>query len=281
MNPWRLPAAAFFAATALLATAADERAPLALEQALETASRRLSERLLADTNGLPYVLVSPPRSEFATKRAAARMETMARFFDVILVDLDEAALSERMSTAFVASERLRARAPEATDTLRARVVYLDLLSRRNTARLNQRLTRSALALALGTPGRLADELVEPALPTGEEPPGETERPRAPSPSGTDPAANRLAHARVVARLEFEWLVRSERPRMRLRSALATRALDESRARFDAGESADLGNAMAATVEAQRDERGVDFAIALVLERIDALEGAGGSARPRR
>lgn len=261
-------AAVLMATLAFAAQAADDAAPLSLEQALAATAQRPPDRVLADTRGIPYGRLSPPRMEFIAHRDAARIETMARYLDVVLVDLDEMALSERMSTAYVAFDRLRHRAPDAIDTLRAQADYQELLSHRNAARVRQRLARSALALAMGTPGKLRAELVDPRF-EGEDASASASEQRPGGDAGEDRDARR-AHARAGAALEIEWLARSERPRVRARTVLAARILDDTRARYDAGEPADLGNAMAATVEAQRDERSVDFALALARERLKAL-----------
>lgn len=265
-------AAALLAAIASAASGADEIVPLALDQALAQAAHRRPGQLLAETRGLPYLLVAAPRLEFAPARAAARIETMARFFDVILVDLDEAALAQRMSMAYVAWERVRARAADGTDTLRAHSTYLDLLARRNAARLRQRLARSALAIALGMPDRLPAEVFDPALPGGEAAPDVEDLLRMHPKRGVGPDGARRAHALAAVALELGWLVRDERARSRARNSVSERLLDEARTRHDAGQPSDLENAMAASVEARLDERGVEFAIAMARERLAALQG---------
>lgn len=266
-------AVAFMAALAFTAAGADGPPPLSLDQALSEASRRRPQQLLAETRGLPYLLVAQQQREFVAPQAAARIEAMARFFDVILVDLDEAALSERMSTAYVAWNRKRALAPAATDTLRAQLAYQDLFARRNAARVNQRLSRSALAIALGRPDRLPAELVDPALRADDGAPNAADMPRQLPKPGIGPEAARRAHSLASAVLELDWLVRSERPRARARNAIGERLLDEARASHDAGEPADLGNAMAEIVEGQRDERSVEFAITLARERLGSLRAS--------
>jgi hypothetical protein len=278
MKLLRGSAAALLTAIAFAASGADEPPPLSLDKALAEAARRGPERLLAETRGLPYLLVAPPRHEFLAPQDAARMEAMARFFDVILVDLEESALSERMSTAYGDWDRKRARTPDATVTLRALAAYQDLLSRRNAARMNQRLARSALAIALGRPDRLPAELIEPAIRAGDDTPDAQGPPRASPSRGTGPEGARRAHALAAATLELDWLVRSERPRTQARNAVGERVLDEARASHDAGEPADFGNAMAATVEAQRDERGVEYAILLARERLASLRAGPAGVR---
>jgi hypothetical protein len=83
----------------------------------------------------------------------------------------------------------------------------------------------------------------------------------------------LDHAHTAAMLELDWLLRSERPRARARIDLAGRLLDDAREQLAAGGPSDLGNAMAATVEAKRDELSVEFAIQLARAKLAALTRA--------
>lgn len=261
MNRVQRGLAALLSLCAFAAGAADEPAPLSLSQALSQAASRPPERLLAALQDVPMVALATGARSFLPRQAAARLEAMARFFDVVLIDLDEAALSERMSTAYVAWERKRTSAPDATETLRGQLAYLDSLARLNAARDNQRRARLSLAIALGAP-QLPSEVIDPELPAGQEAP-------LPESAGQSNDTNdpRRAQALLSARLECDWLVRHERPRAKARNVLAERLLDEARARMDAGEPSDLGNASAAGIEGLRDARQVEFRIALCRERI--------------
>ena len=271
MNRFQPLLAAVLAAATFVAAA--EPAPLTLEKALQIAAQRPPEMLLAATRGLPLRLMASPSTTGIAAADAARLELMARFFEVILTDMDAVASGERMSVAYGHWDRLKARDPESAETLRANLLYRDLLSRRNAAQMNQRLARSGLALAMGQAGKLSPELVEPEFPADD--PGSAPdilQPAAPS-RGTSAAASMLDHAHTAAMLELDWLLRSERPRARARIDLAGRLLDDAREQLAAGGPSDLGNAMAATVEAKRDELSVEFAIQLARAKLAALTRA--------
>lgn len=196
---------------------------------------------------------------------------MARFFEVILTDMEAVALGERMSVAYGHWDRLKSRDPETAEALRAQVAYRDLLSRRNAAQMNQRLARSALAIAMGQAGELSAELVEPEFSGIDGTPSADIPLSSPPGQENNAAASMREHAHVAFALELDWLLRAERPRVRARIDLANRLLDDAREQLAAGGPSDLGNAMAATVEAQRDERSVEFAIQLARERLAALK----------
>ncbi|HSJ96491.1 MAG TPA: hypothetical protein VLC53_05440, partial [Myxococcota bacterium] len=224
----------------LAARAAGEASPLTLDAALDRAAARAPAQVLDATRGLPYLGVAEPRHQGLAPREAARLETMARFFDAILADLDEAALSQRMAIAFVAFNRLRERSPGEAPTLEAERAYQELLSRRDAARERQRLARAALAAALGS--QPPADVIDPELPAMEAPPGLQER----------------------------------RSRAAARNAQAERSLDEARANQAAGRPADIYGAVAAGVEAHREARAVEFAIALTRARRAARADSGAS-----
>lgn len=250
--------------------AAAEPAPLTLQSALQIAEQRRPELVLEVTRGLPFLQIAQPSTFGLVASDAVRIELMARFFEVILTDMDAVALGERMSVAYGHWDRLKSRDPETAETLRAQLLYRDLLSRRNAAQMNQRLARSALAMAMGQAGKLSAELVEPEF-VANDGPAAADRPQSSPPdTGNSATASMRDHAYTAVTLELDWLLRAERPRVRARIDLAGRLLDDAREQLAAGGPSDLGNAMAATVEAQRDERSVEFAIQLARERLAAL-----------
>lgn len=268
MNRLQSITAAVFSAVALAAAA--EPAPLTLESALQIAAQRPPELELASTRGLPFRQIAQPSTTGLAASDAVRIELMARFFEVILTDMDAVALGERMSVAYGHWERLKSRDPETAETLRAQLVYRDLLSRRNAAQMNQRLARSALAMAMGQAGKLSAELVEPEFPGNDSTAAADTLQLTPPNLGNSAAGSMRDHAYTAVTLELDWLLRAERPRVRARIDLAGRLLDDAREQLAAGGPSDLGNAMAATVEAQRDERSVEFAIQLAREKLAAL-----------
>lgn len=96
--------------------------------------------------------------------AALRHHARARFFDVVLVDLEEGWLNERIAIAFVRFERARAgAAPHGAPLLGLESRYRDLLAQRDAVRVEQRSARSLLAIAMRKPGELASDLVEPPI----------------------------------------------------------------------------------------------------------------------
>lgn len=268
MNRLQSIIAAVFSALALVAAA--EPAPLTLEKALQVAAQRPSKMVLASTRGLPFRQISQPSTTGLAASDAVRIELMARFFEVILTDMDAVALGERMTVAYGHWDRLKSRDPDTAETLRAQFIYRDFLSRRNAAQMNQRLARSALAMAMGQAGKLSAELVEPELSANDSTSAADILQPAPPSLGNSTAGSMRDHAYTVAALELDWLLRAEKPRVRARIDLAGRLLEDAREQLAAGGPSDLGNAMAATVEAQRDERSVEFAIQLAREKIAAL-----------
>lgn len=268
MNRLQSITAVFLSVVALAAAA--EPAPLTLETALQIAAKSPPKLVLASTSGLPFRQISQPSTTGLAASDAVRIELMARFFEVILTDMDAVALGERMSVAYGHWERLKSRDPETAETLRAHLVYRDLLSRRNAAQMNQRLARSALAMSMGQAGKLSAELVEPEFSAKDSTAAADTLQPIPPGLGKSVAGSARDHARTAAALELDWLLRSERPRVRARIDLAGRLLDDAREQLAAGGPSDLGNAMAATVEAQRDERSVEFSIHMAREKITAL-----------
>ncbi len=96
--------------------------------------------------------------------AALRHHARARFFDVVLVDLEEGWLNERIAIAFVRFERARGgTAPHGAPLLGLESRYRDLLAQRDAVRAEQRSARSLLAIAMRRPGELASDLVEPPI----------------------------------------------------------------------------------------------------------------------
>lgn len=106
-------------------------------------------------------------------RQRLRRTVMARFFDVLLADLAAAREEEAMSVAYVRFDRARDRAEAGelseVDLLALEDRYQQARLRRERAVARQRQTRARLALALGRPNQLPDELLPPDLPGLERP----------------------------------------------------------------------------------------------------------------
>ncbi|MCA1979578.1 MAG: TolC family protein, partial [Thiobacillus sp.] len=118
--------------------------------------------------------------EIAARQAALintgnlrRLDIMARYFDVLIADMQYAADNEFMAVAYVAWDNARQRfdvgqigRPE-LEKLEAD--YQDIRERRNASQQRMRAARQKLAHALGRPAALPAELDEPALKDNDRP----------------------------------------------------------------------------------------------------------------
>lgn len=100
-------------------------------------------------------------------RAQRRLDIMARFFAVLLADMQYASDNEYMAVAYVnfdnARDRLAVGQLAAADAAELESAYQEWLVKRNAAQARQRLARAQLANAMNRPGRLAAELADPDL----------------------------------------------------------------------------------------------------------------------
>lgn len=115
--------------------------------------------------------IAARRATLVDVYAARRIDLMARFFDVLLADLQYAADNEFMTVAFLQWDNARERfglgqftQPQLIE-LEAR--FQDLRERRATSAMQQRAARQKLANAMNRPDSLPSELIEPALPGNE------------------------------------------------------------------------------------------------------------------
>ena len=254
--------------------AAAEPAPLSIEEIARTAAAATSPAAaLAATRDLPYRHIGHLNLEGLEPAKALRVEATARFFDALLTDLEATSVGERMTVAYGQWVRLNGRTPDAVETARAFLAYRDWLSKRNEARMHQRIARSSLALALSR-SALPSELVDPELSASDLPTSETLHAMVQNRLPQAGKAREL-HNLTTTVLELDWLIRAEKPRTKARSDFAVRVVDEAREQLGAGASPDLGGAMAAIVEAQLDERRVDYRIQLLRYKLEGL------AAPRR
>lgn len=106
-------------------------------------------------------------------RAQRRISLMTRYFDVLLADMQDAADTEALATAYVSWDNSKDRqalgqmAQWELAELEAR--YLEVLTRRNEVRRGLREKRMALGAAMNLPGMLIDDLVDPNLIGNERP----------------------------------------------------------------------------------------------------------------
>jgi outer membrane protein TolC len=96
-----------------------------------------------------------------------RIDIMARFFDVLLADMQYAADNEFMAVAYVnwdnAQDRFEVGQISQPELLRLEADYQDIRERRNASQQRMRSTRQRLAHAIHRPDQLPAELAAPAL----------------------------------------------------------------------------------------------------------------------
>ncbi len=102
-----------------------------------------------------------------------RIDIMARYFDVLLADMQYAAHNEFMAVAYVAWDNAKIRFEvgqiSRPELMRLEADYQDIRERRNISLQRLRSTRQKLANAMARPGQLPTELAEPDLPHNDRP----------------------------------------------------------------------------------------------------------------
>lgn len=118
--------------------------------------------------------VAAADQEIAARQAALfsveslrRIDIMARYFDVLLADMQYAADNEFMAVAYVAwddaKDRFEVGQINQPELLRLEARFQDIREDRNARQQRMRSTRQRLANAINRPGKLPVELAEPAL----------------------------------------------------------------------------------------------------------------------
>ncbi|WP_018076268.1 TolC family protein [Thiobacillus denitrificans] len=111
--------------------------------------------------------VAARQAELLNVESLRRIDIMARYFDVLLADMESAADNEFVAVAYVswddAQDRFEVGQISQPDLLRLEANYQDLRERRNASRQRMRSTRQKLAHAINRPGKLPTELADPAL----------------------------------------------------------------------------------------------------------------------
>ncbi len=101
-------------------------------------------------------------------RAQRRLALMARYFDVLLADMRDAADTEFLAVAYVSWDNSKDR--QALGQLAAWELaelenrYMDIRTQRNDTRRKLREKRLLLGAAMNRPGTVLEDLVDPALP---------------------------------------------------------------------------------------------------------------------
>ena len=96
-----------------------------------------------------------------------RLDIMARYFDVLLADMQYGADNELMAVTYVAWDNAKKRFEvgqiSQPDLVRLEATFQDVRERRYASQQRMSSTRQKLAHAMNTPGKLPSELVDPAL----------------------------------------------------------------------------------------------------------------------
>jgi len=111
--------------------------------------------------------VAARQAELLNVESLRRIDIMARYFDVLLADMQSAADSEFVAVAYGSWDNARDRFEvgqiSQPDLLRLEAEYQDIRERRNASQQRMRSTRQKLAHAINRPGKLPTELADPAL----------------------------------------------------------------------------------------------------------------------
>lgn len=107
-------------------------------------------------------------ADLTTALDKRRMEIMARYFDVLLADMQYAVDNELMAVHYVSfdqgKDRLERGQISSVDLAELESRYRDTLVKRNVSAQKQRLARALLANAMNRPGDLPGALEDPQLP---------------------------------------------------------------------------------------------------------------------
>lgn len=138
-------------------------------------SLRLTARKTLYDFGRTSAAESAAKSEVNARDAALigtrdqrTLDIMARYFDVLIADMQFAADNEFMAVAYVtfdqAKDRLAVGQISAVDLADLESRFQETSLRRNASEQRQRITRALLANALNRPGNLPGDIEDPALP---------------------------------------------------------------------------------------------------------------------
>lgn len=100
-------------------------------------------------------------------RDQRRLDIMARFFDVLITDMQYVSDNEYMTVWYLTFDRARERFEQKlaskVEVAELEARFQDLRVKRNETQNRQRLTRALLAETMNQPGQLTSELADPAL----------------------------------------------------------------------------------------------------------------------
>ena len=139
----------------------DHRAAIVLSKTLYDSGRTERAISAADSN-IKAQQINQQR--IALQR---RLDIMARFFDVILADMNFYRYNEEMATEFVSLDRLKDRLElgqtSDIDVMKQDVEYQKIRYLWLKSQNEQRMTRARLAVAMGRPGELVSTVSKPVL----------------------------------------------------------------------------------------------------------------------
>ena len=111
--------------------------------------------------------VAARAAQLISTESLRRVDVMARYFDVLLADMQYGASNEFMAVAYVSWDNAKTRFEvgqiSQPELMRLEADYQDVRERRNAALQRMRSARQKLAHAINRPGQLPSELVEPTL----------------------------------------------------------------------------------------------------------------------
>ncbi|MBT9614179.1 MAG: TolC family protein [Burkholderiales bacterium] len=106
-------------------------------------------------------------------RDLRRLDIMARYFDVLITDMQYISDNEYMTVWYFTFDRARERYEQKlaskVEVAEAEARFQDFLVKRNETQRRQRLSRAMLADAMNQPGQLPSELADPALASNDRP----------------------------------------------------------------------------------------------------------------
>lgn len=121
----------------------------------------------SSAEGAASAIVDARDLQLIDVRDQRRLDIMARFFDVLITDMQYVSDNEYMTVWYLTFDRARERFEQKlvskVEVAELEARFQDLRVKRNETRNRQRLTRALLADAMNQPGQLMSELVDPAL----------------------------------------------------------------------------------------------------------------------
>lgn len=121
----------------------------------------------ASAEGAASAVVDARDLQLLDARDQRRLDIMARYFDVLIADMQYISDNEYMTVWYLSFDRARERYEQKlaskVEVAELEARFQDLRVKRNETQNRQRLTRALLADAMNQPGQLVSELTDPAL----------------------------------------------------------------------------------------------------------------------